>query len=133
MKFKSFESAATVALLFASVSMTGCTTIADAKAGKGTGVSQTYAVAPARVWQVLPNAVKQVGLDYVADNKEEGYAVAQRGISAFSYGENVAIFVDAAPSQSTKVEVVSKRALATTIFATEWAKPILDKITELLR
>ncbi len=133
MKFNPFQPAIAITVLLLSVATTGCSTIADAKAGKGTGTSQTYAVAPARVWQVLPNAVKQAGLDYVADNKDEGYAVAQRGMSLLSVGENVAIFVDAAPSNSTKVEVVSKKAMATNIFAPDWAKPVLDKIAELLK
>ena len=113
--------------------LSGCSTLADAKAGKGTGISQSYPVAADRVWQVLPVAVKQAGIDYVADNKAEGYALAQRGLTAFSYGENVAIFVDAVQPQVTKVEVVSKKALATTIFAPDWAKPILDKIAELIK
>ena len=63
---------------------TGCSTMADAKAGKGTGTSQTFAAASDRVWQVLPAAVKSAGLDYVAGNKDDGYALAQRGLSLFS-------------------------------------------------
>ena len=113
--------------------LSGCSTLADAKAGKGTGISQSYPVAVDRVWQVLPAAVKLAGIDYVTDNKAEGFALAQRGLTAFSYGENVAIFVDSVQPQVTKVEVVSKKALATTIFATDWAKPILDKIAELIK
>ena len=112
---------------------TGCSTMADAKAGKGTGTSQTFAAASDRVWQVLPSAVKSAGLDYVSGNKEDGYALAQRGLSLFSYGENVAIFIDKPTTESTKVEVVSKKAMATNIFAPDWARPILDKIAEMLK
>ena len=112
---------------------TGCSTMADAKAGKGTGTSQTFAVASDRVWQVLPAAVKSAGLDYITGNKDEGFALAQRGVSAFSYGENVAIFIDKLTSESTKVEVVSKKAMATNVFAPDWAQPILDKIAEMLK
>jgi hypothetical protein len=69
----------------------------------------------------------------VADNKQEGYILAQRGMSAFSYGENVAIFVDPTNANDrTRVEVVSKKSLATNIFATDWSKPILDKIGQIL-
>lgn len=81
----------------------------------------------------MPAAVKAAGLDYVADNKAEGYALAQRGISAFSYGENVAIFIDGQLNDQTKVEIVSKKAMSTNIFAPDWAKPIFDKLTELLK
>jgi len=112
---------------------TGCSTMADAKAGKGTGTSQTFAVASDRVWQVLPSAVKSAGLDYVSGNKDEGYALAQRGLSVLSYGENVAIFIDKPTAASTKVEVVSKKAMATNVFAPDWGQPILDKIAEMLK
>ena len=107
--------------------------MADAKAGKGTGTSQTFAAASDRVWQVLPDAVKSTGLDYVSGNKDQGYALAQRGLSLFSYGENVVIFIDKPTTESTKVEVVSKKAMATNIFAPDWARPILDKIAEMLK
>ena len=113
--------------------LTGCSTLADAKAGKGTGESRVFNAKAERVWNILPQAVKANGLDFVADNKAEGYALAQRGISAFSYGENVALFVDQAGDEKTKVEVVSKKAMATNIFAPNWAKSILDKIEELLK
>ena len=126
-----------IPVVIASVCMilftTGCSTMADAKAGKGTGTSQTFAAASDRVWQVLPAAVKSAGLDYVAGNKDDGYALAQRGLSLFSYGENVAIFIDKPTPESTKVEVVSKKAMATNVFAPDWARPILDKIAEMLK
>jgi hypothetical protein len=126
-----------VTLVIASVCMvlvsTGCSTMADAKAAKGTGTSQTFAAASDRVWQVLPAAVKSAGLDYVAGSKDEGYALAQRGPSVLSIGENVAIFIDKLTSESTKVEVVSKKAMATNVFAPDWARPILDKIAEMLK
>ena len=126
-----------IPVVIASVCMvlfsTGCSTMADAKAGKGTGTSQTFAAASDRVWQVLPDAVKSTGLDYVSGNKDQGYALAQRGLSLFSYGENVVIFIDKPTTESTKVEVVSKKAMATNIFAPDWARPILDKIAEMLK
>jgi len=111
----------------------GCSTMADAKAGKGTGTSQTFAAPSDRVWQVLPAAVKTAGLEYVAGNKDEGYALAQRGLTVLSSGENVAIFIDKPTSESTTVEVVTKKTLATDIFAPDWARPILDNIAGMLK
>ncbi|GAC1527841.1 MAG: hypothetical protein NVS3B11_28560 [Collimonas sp.] len=50
-------------------------------------------------------------------------------MSAFSYGENVAMFVEPSGSKDkTKVEVVSKKTLATNVFATNWETVILDKL-----
>jgi hypothetical protein len=64
----------------------------------------------------------------------EGYILAQRGITAFSYGENVAIFVESVNGVTrTRVEVVSKKAMATNVFAPDWSKEILDKLDEKLK
>lgn len=120
-------------ILASSAFVSGCSTLADAKAARGTGESRVYSAKSDKVWSTMPAAVKAAGLDYVADNKAEGYALAQRGISAFSYGENVAIFIDGQLNDQTKVEIVSKKAMSTNIFAPDWAKPIFDKLTELLK
>lgn len=54
--------------------------------------------------------------------------LAQRGMTLLSYGENVAIFVEPAGRNQTKVEVVSKRAMAANIFAPDWAPELLQKL-----
>lgn len=59
--------------------------------------------------------------------------LVQRGITALSYGENVAIFVDAQSANRTRVEIVSKKAMATTIFAPDRAPEVLDKLGQKLR
>lgn len=132
-------------LLFASVLMVctallaGCSTLATSIAAKGTGTARVYAVLPDKVWSVLPRVVTATGLDYVSGNKQEGYALAQHGMSALSYGENVAIFVSPyLGSQSgqrgtqqagqTRVEVVSKKTFAPNILATNWEVVLLDAL-----
>ena len=55
--------------------------------------------------------------------------LAQRGVTLMSYGENVAIFVESVNGVTkTRVEVVSKKSMATNIFAPNWSKEILDKL-----
>jgi hypothetical protein len=54
------------------------------------------------------------------------------GISPFSLGENVAVFVDRADNQRTRVEVVSLKVMPTNIFAPNWEAPILNRISERL-
>ena len=44
----------------------------------------------------------------------------------------MAVFVSKVDDARTTVEVVSKKALATNIFASNWERPILDRITELV-
>lgn len=109
--------------------LSGCTTLADAKLARGSGQSRVYPVSADIVWHYLPGVVQGVGLDYVDGNRLEGYALAQRGMGLFTYGENVAIFVEPGVDvSSTRVEVVSKRSLATNITATNWEGIILDAL-----
>lgn len=127
------KSVTTIALLGSLFVLQGCSTLADSRAEKGTGKSREYSASFDRVWKVVPGALSELSLPMVADNKQEGYFLAQRGMSAFSYGENVAIFVEpAGATDKTRVEVVSKKTLATTVFATDWSMPILDKIGQIL-
>ena len=98
---------------------------------KGTGDFKVYPVASEQVWHAMADTVKSVGLDYVGENRQEGYVLAQRGISAFSYGEEVAIFITSLEGQKTRVEIVSKRAMATNIFAPDWSKKLFSALDAL--
>lgn len=115
------------------LSASGCSTLADARAAKGSGVSRTYAASQDEVWKAVPSVLVAIGLQLVSDNKQEGYILAQRGITAFSYGENVAIFVESIGGVTkTRVEIVSKKVMATNIFAPSWENDILNKLDEKL-
>jgi uncharacterized protein YceK len=114
--------------------MSGCSTLADARSAKGTGLSRVYSAPIDQVWKALPAVLAELSLPMVGDNKQEGYILAQRGITAFSYGENVAIFVESVNGLTrTRVEVVSKKSMATNVFAPDWSKEILDKLDEKLK
>ncbi|NWK78371.1 hypothetical protein [Aquitalea sp. LB_tupeE] len=126
-----------ISLLFACIALlSGCSTMATSIAAKGSGTARVYAASTEQVWAVLPGVVRASGLDYVNGDKQQGMALAQRGMSALSYGENVAIFVSPEPSQSktsqTRVEVVSKRTFAPNILATNWESVLLDGLATAL-
>ena len=104
----------------------GCATLADARMAKGSGSSKIYNVLIDRIWNAMPEIIKSVGLEYAGDNRQEGYILAQRGITAFSYGEEVAIFMTPVDKNKTRVEIVSKRALATNIFAPDWSSRLFE-------
>ena len=113
--------------------MSGCSTLADARSAKGSGLSREYSAPIDHVWKALPAVLAELSLPMVGDNRQEGYILAQRGITAFSYGENVAIFVESVNGVTrTRVEVVSKKSMATNVFAPDWSKEILDKLGEKL-
>lgn len=108
--------------------MHGCATLADARKAEGEGVRKVYKVSIDKSWNATLKVLSKLKLDLVTENKNEGYILAQRGITAFSYGENIAIFLKTKNDQETEVEVVSKRAMETNIFAPDWSKDIHEEL-----
>ena len=103
------------------LSNTGCTTIADAKAAKGTGTVRVYDKPYDVVWEAVIASIKSTSLALVSESKAEGSILAQGSVSAFSWGENVAVYVeDAGGKVKTRVEIINKRAMATNITAANW-------------
>ena len=129
------RSAFAVIAALASLSFTsGCATLADAQAAKGTGTSREYAAPVDKVWSAIPPVLVELQLPLVSQNRADGTVLAQRGVTPFSYGENVAIFVEPVGGAArTRVEIVNKRAMATNVFAPDWSTEILDKLGEKLR
>ena len=116
-------------VVFIAVLSSGCSTLADAQASRGTGRSKVYDKPYDVVWNAVIETVRSSGLALVSDNKEKGSILAQGAISAFSWGENVAIYVeDVGGKVRTRVEVVNKRALATNITAADWETRILEAL-----
>lgn len=112
----------------------GCSTLADAQASKGTGSSKVYDKPYDIVWNAVIETVQSSGLTLVSENKDKGSILAQGAISAFSWGENVAVFVeDVGGKIKTRVEVVNKRALSTNITAADWQTRILEALDKRLQ
>ena len=124
----------TLALVLLAVALnSGCATLADAQAAKGSGTSKVYDRPYDVVWNAVIESVKSSGLALVSENKEKGSILAQGAIGAFSWGENVAIFVeDVGGKIKTRVEVVNKRALATNITAANWERRIFEDLDKRL-
>jgi hypothetical protein len=63
-------------------------------------------------------------------NNDKHIFFAKHGITGWSWGENVAVFVEKIEAGKTSVEVITKRKLVTNITAQDWDGPIfiqLDK------
>ncbi len=115
--------------------LAGCSNLQDARNSRGTGLARVYDADSEQVWKVMPEVLRGLSLSYAGDNRQEGYVLAQHGVSMFSYGEEVAIFIAPTPGAPprTRVEVVSKRRVSGNIFAPDWAVRILDRLGERLK
>lgn len=121
-----------VSLLF---SASGCTTLADARAGQGTGQVRVYDASWDKVWSTIPVVLKDLGLKEEGFHKGSGYVVAQstvpmlRSLPGVGVGENIAIFVDKADSPNqTRVEVVAKNKFSVDAFANKWEGRVHEQL-----
>ena len=118
-----------VALLCLALLLSACATMADSIDAKGTGQFRVYDKDYDTVWNAVLDVVTASQLDVVSRDKDNGQILAQRGMSALSYGQNVAVFVETAGSATrTRVEVVSKKAVATDVLARNWENYILEAL-----
>jgi major membrane immunogen (membrane-anchored lipoprotein) len=118
-----------LSLLCVTILLSGCATMADSVNAKGTGQFRLYDKDFNAVWSAVLEVVNGSKLKLISENMGEGQILAQRGMSALSYGENVAVFVQRQESdEKTRVEVVSKKALSTTVFATNWETKIFEEL-----
>ncbi len=124
-----FRKLITATILIATVVFSvGCSTLADARKAEGEGIKKTYQATFNQTWDASLAALSKLNLGVASENQQQGYILAQRGISAFSYGENIALFVKKQTDTSCTVEVVSKKAMATNVFATDWTEDIHREI-----
>ena len=119
-----------LATLFLLTSLNACNTLKDAKEAKGKGASKTYEFSYDKVWNAAVKVVEESKLEIASKDKNSGEILAEGAISAFSWGEKVVVFVekDKNGKIKTRVEVVSKRALATNITAKNWEGYILENL-----
>jgi uncharacterized lipoprotein len=109
--------------------VSGCSTLADARKAEGEGVKRTYQAPFKKTWDVSLTALSKLKLEVASENQQQGYILAQRGMTAFSYGENIALFLKKQNENATTVEVVSKKSMSTNIFAPDWTEDIHREIT----
>ncbi len=115
------------------VLLTGCATLSSVRAERGNGISRVFDASFEVVWDKTVKATNMLGLGIAESNQQQGYMLAETGISPFSWGEKVAVFIEGIDADHTKVEVVSRKVMTTNVFAYSWQNRILNKVEELLR
>lgn len=124
----------TTAAILLALAIVGCAgTAKDLTQGKGSTVD-TYGVPYDELWQLATTVVTNYGLSITQFREDQGYMQARRGMTWFSHGEIVAIYITPVDKsdQHWRVEVVSVPVIKTQIFAPKWGPYIIGKMKEVL-
>jgi hypothetical protein len=113
--------------------VSGCASTETVKEAKGQGVSRAYQYAYEPVYNATLAAAKAKKLEVVENDKTNGRLILSHGVTLWSWGERIAVFVRPMTTNSTEVEIVSKPVLSPLNFPPDWQKILLDQIDVELR
>ena len=120
-------------IAFVALIASGCASTETVKEAKGQGVSRSYPYAYESVYNATVAAEKNRSLDVVENDKTNGRLILSHGITLWSWGERIAVFIKPIAAASTEVEIVSKPVLAPLNFPPDWQQILLDQIEVELR
>jgi hypothetical protein len=111
----------------------GCASTETVKEAEGEGISRSFSYAFEPVYEATISAAKEKELEVVESDKKSGRLILAHGVTLWSWGERIAVFVKPLSNNETEVEVVSKPVLAPLNFPPDWQNILLDQIEAELR
>lgn len=113
---------------FLAAVLTGCASTETVKEAKGQGVIRAYQHAYEPVYDATLAAAKTRKLEVVENDKTNGRLIFSHGVTLWSWGERIAVFIKSIAPNSTEVEIVSKPVMSPLNFPPDWQKILLDQI-----
>ncbi len=121
-------------LVFAFLLQSGCATVGDAEAKRGSGRVEVYDLPKQTVWNSMLEVLGTTSLSIVSKDESEGVILARRKLTWFSFGENVAIYVEPVnDNASTRVEVVNVKRVESNKNSLDWETRIFTKLDRVLK
>lgn len=111
----------------------GCASTETVKEATGQGLSHNYPYAYEPVYNATLSAAKTKKLEVVENDKSGGRLLFSHGVTWWSWGERIAVFIKPVAANTTEVEVVSKPVLSPLNFPPDWQKILLEQIDVELR
>ena len=121
-------------LLLSIFTFVGCASMKNVENAEGSGQKKVYKKNFDTVWDATVAALGELkeDLNIEKSDKKNGTIFAHAPASISSYGEYVGIFIRRISGSSTSLEVVSKKAMSTNVFATDWTEPIFTRVNSRL-
>jgi len=121
-------------IVFAILLQSGCATVKDAEANRGSGRIEVYDLPKQTVWNSMLAVLGTTSLSIVSKDESEGVILARRKLTWFSFGENVAIYIEPVKGNaSTQVEVVNVKRVESNKNTLDWETRIFTKLDRELK
>lgn len=110
--------------------LAGCASLSTVRAAApDAGRSMVFKRPIAEVYPAVQETVSWLDLNIAEKNDQEHTILASKGMSALSWGERVRIVCKPLSASETQVTILSKRVVATNVFATDWADKLFERLT----
>jgi hypothetical protein len=80
------------------------------------GAVRVFNVGMAQAWEAARAALRWNHADTIEEHRAEGYMLATAGVSAWSWGASMGVWLEPANAQGTQVRAIVSRKLATNVF-----------------
>ena len=115
-------------LLIACFFLVGCATTSTVRSARGTGNTEIFNGSYDKVFDAAVGAVRDQAIEILEKDKSTGTILGKKGMGVVTYGERIGVYLYKVDDTHTRVEVISKKVLATTIFAKDWTGTIFESI-----
>ena len=120
-------------IMLCSVIVGGCASTETVKEAEGQGVTRVYHYAYEPVFNATLAAAKTRELEVVERDKNSGKVILSHGVTLWSWGERIAIFIRPLTDDTTEVEIVSKAVMAPLNFPPDWQEILFEQIDSELK
>ena len=110
-----------------------CATTETLLQARGTGEKRTFNADYGSVYTATLSAASKQGLTLTSADKSSGQILLSHGLTPWSWGERVAVFVTKLSDDQTQVEIVSKPVMMPLNFPPDWASKLFDAINAELK
>ena len=118
--------------IFAVLLLGACASTQSVQQAKGTGEKRTFTADYEAVYKATLSAASKQGLTLTSADESSGQILLSHGLTPWSWGKRVAIFVTKISDSRTQVEIISKPERAPLNFPPDWVTKLFDAIgTEL--
>jgi hypothetical protein len=105
-----------------------CTTTETLLQARGTGEKRIFNSNYGSVYTATLSAASKQGLTLTSADKSNGQILLSHGLTPWSWGERVAVFVTKLSDDRTQVEIVSKPVMVPLNFPPDWTNKLFDAI-----
>ncbi|MCB1175510.1 MAG: hypothetical protein KDK39_18180 [Leptospiraceae bacterium] len=117
-----------VSIILGCLSFCSCSDLADARQARGQGLVYTYQAPVHEARAAVRSYLAAEGASIIVDSPAEGLILAEAPWSAFSFGDNIAVFFDPTDPANCRIEVVSLGRMTTNVAAARWQDRVHDQL-----